>query len=286
MASVRLLNRCAHVPMELDWAEGQFFESSGLYLMCATHGAIYAPDTGKCVGGPCRGGRLRALQVDERDTPEGRAVFWLPDGELRPATPLILLLFDLSTAPHVRQLTPEPKEPSMTGRPRRLSMSRAGSAPRSSASRSRRSPNSARHAAGKSSSALCSWSCCCWRSGARSISPATRSPPPGVTRRWSTLDGEISADTNANAEDINSALESAFDDAGTAGVILRCNSPGGSPVQAGIIYHEIRRLRAKYPSIPLYVVVGDMCASGGYYAAAAADKITWTRRASSARSAC
>lgn len=81
------LNRCAHVPMELDWAEGQFFESSGLYLMCATHGAIYAPDTGKCVGGPCRGGRLRPVQVDERDTPEGRAVFWLPDGELRPATP-------------------------------------------------------------------------------------------------------------------------------------------------------------------------------------------------------
>jgi nitrite reductase/ring-hydroxylating ferredoxin subunit len=79
------LNRCAHVPMELDWAEGQFFESSGLYLMCATHGAIYAPDTGKCVGGPCRGARLRALQVDERDTPEGRAVFWRPDGELQPA---------------------------------------------------------------------------------------------------------------------------------------------------------------------------------------------------------
>ncbi|CAB3797344.1 Rieske (2Fe-2S) protein [Paraburkholderia fynbosensis] len=81
------LNRCAHVPMELDWAEGQFFESSGLYLMCATHGAIYAPDTGKCVGGPCRGGRLRPLQVEERDTPQGRGVFWLPDGELTPATP-------------------------------------------------------------------------------------------------------------------------------------------------------------------------------------------------------
>jgi nitrite reductase/ring-hydroxylating ferredoxin subunit len=80
------LNRCAHVPMELDWAEGQFFESSGLYLMCATHGAIYAPDTGKCVGGPCRGGRLRAVQVEERETPEGRAVFWLPDGEMLPAT--------------------------------------------------------------------------------------------------------------------------------------------------------------------------------------------------------
>ncbi|MGH8781502.1 S49 family peptidase [Paraburkholderia sp.] len=88
-----------------------------------------------------------------------------------------------------------------------------------------------------------------------------------------TLEGEISADTNANAEDIDSALDSAFDDAGTAGVVLQINSPGGSPVQAGIINSEIRRLRAKYPSIPLYVTVGDMCASGGYYVAAAADKI-------------
>ncbi|NLP62453.1 S49 family peptidase [Paraburkholderia sacchari] len=88
-----------------------------------------------------------------------------------------------------------------------------------------------------------------------------------------TLSGEISADTPANADDINSALDSAFDDDGTAGVILHIDSPGGSPVQAGIINDEIRRLRAKYPAIPLYVVVGDMCASGGYYIAAAADKI-------------
>ncbi|HXZ08649.1 MAG TPA: S49 family peptidase [Paraburkholderia sp.] len=88
-----------------------------------------------------------------------------------------------------------------------------------------------------------------------------------------TLDGEISSDTNANADDINTALDNAFDDEGTAGVILRINSPGGSPVQAGIINREIRRLRGKYPSIPLYVVVDDMCASGGYYVAAAADKI-------------
>ncbi|WP_321886705.1 S49 family peptidase [Paraburkholderia bannensis] len=87
------------------------------------------------------------------------------------------------------------------------------------------------------------------------------------------LDGEISSDTPANAEDINSALDSAFDDDGTAGVILHIDSPGGSPVQAGIINDEIHRLRAKYPAIPLYVVVGDMCASGGYYVAAAADKI-------------
>ncbi len=79
------LNRCVHVPMELDWVEGQFFESSGLYLMCATHGAIYAPDTGKCVGGPCRGARLRSVTVEECDTPGGRAVFWLPDDALCPA---------------------------------------------------------------------------------------------------------------------------------------------------------------------------------------------------------
>ncbi|TAM52923.1 MAG: Rieske (2Fe-2S) protein [Paraburkholderia sp.] len=81
------LNRCAHVPMELDWVEGQFFDSSGLYLMCATHGAIYAPESGRCVGGPCRGARLRPVQVQERDTPEGRAVFWLPEDDLHPVAP-------------------------------------------------------------------------------------------------------------------------------------------------------------------------------------------------------
>ncbi|PMS19434.1 S49 family peptidase [Trinickia dabaoshanensis] len=87
------------------------------------------------------------------------------------------------------------------------------------------------------------------------------------------LEGEIAADKNANAKDINRSLRRAFADADTAGVILYINSPGGSPVQAGIINSEIRRLRAKYPAKPLYVVVGDMCASGGYYVAAAADKI-------------
>lgn len=87
------------------------------------------------------------------------------------------------------------------------------------------------------------------------------------------LEGEIASGTNASADDIGSALKHAFADAGTAGVILHIDSPGGSPVQAGIINAEIRRLRVKYPSKPLYVVVGDMCASGGYYVAAAADKI-------------
>src|SRR5437660_387823 len=57
------LNRCAHVPIELDWSEGKFFESGGQYLMCSTHGALYDPETGKCAGGPCRGGRLRQIMV-------------------------------------------------------------------------------------------------------------------------------------------------------------------------------------------------------------------------------
>ncbi|TWG85478.1 nitrite reductase/ring-hydroxylating ferredoxin subunit [Cupriavidus gilardii J11] len=69
------LNQCAHVPMELDWQEGHFFESSGLYLMCATHGAIYSPDSGLCVGGPCRGASLAKLRIVERDG----AVFWIPE---------------------------------------------------------------------------------------------------------------------------------------------------------------------------------------------------------------
>ena len=79
--------------------------------------------------------------------------------------------------------------------------------------------------------------------------------------------GEVSADQ------IISGLQAAFKDKNTAGVILRINSPGGSPVQAGQIYDEIKRLRAKYPAIPLYAVVDDLCASGGYYVAAAADRI-------------
>lgn len=87
------------------------------------------------------------------------------------------------------------------------------------------------------------------------------------------MQGEISADSPASADNLIPSLQDAFKDKGTQGVILRINSPGGSPVQAGQINDEIRRLRAKYPAIPLYVVAGDICASGGYYVAAAADKI-------------
>ena len=87
------------------------------------------------------------------------------------------------------------------------------------------------------------------------------------------MQGVIQAKGDANADDILAALQAAFDDKGTAGVVLRINSPGGSPVQAGIINDEIGRLRARHPDIPFYVVVEDVCASGGYYVAAAADKI-------------
>ena len=88
-----------------------------------------------------------------------------------------------------------------------------------------------------------------------------------------TLDGEISSSSMANAMDINSSLVSAFENEHSAGVVLRINSPGGSPVQAGLINDEIHRLRKLYPKKPFYVVVEDICASGGYYVAVAADQI-------------
>jgi protease-4 len=86
------------------------------------------------------------------------------------------------------------------------------------------------------------------------------------------MQGVIASD-DVSADRIISGLQSAFEDKHTKGVILRINSPGGSPVQAGQIYDEIKRLRTQYPTIPLYVVVDDICASGGYYVASAADKI-------------
>ena len=87
------------------------------------------------------------------------------------------------------------------------------------------------------------------------------------------LNGVIEARGDASADQINTALQAAFKDKYTQGVVLRINSPGGSPVQAGAIYDEIRRLRGLYPSIPLYAVIDDICASGGYYIASAADRI-------------
>jgi protease IV len=88
-----------------------------------------------------------------------------------------------------------------------------------------------------------------------------------------TIQGEISPSSMANALDINSSLVSAFENENSVGVVLQINSPGGSPVQAGMINDEVRRLRTLYPSKPLYVVVEDICASGGYYIAVAGDQI-------------
>ncbi|MEN3110104.1 S49 family peptidase [Uliginosibacterium paludis] len=87
------------------------------------------------------------------------------------------------------------------------------------------------------------------------------------------LDGTIAAGERASAENIIPALRDAFGAASAKGVILEINSPGGSPVQAGMINDEIRRLRKVHPDKPLHVVVEDVCASGGYYIAVAADRI-------------
>lgn len=87
------------------------------------------------------------------------------------------------------------------------------------------------------------------------------------------LQGVIDNEGPANAERITASLKAAFEDSRTVGVVLRINSPGGSPVQSGQIYDEILRLRALHPKIPLHAVVSDICASGGYYVAAAADRI-------------
>jgi len=87
------------------------------------------------------------------------------------------------------------------------------------------------------------------------------------------LSGIIAPGADASADNITVALQAAFKDKNTKGVVIRINSPGGSPVQAQTIYDEMRRLRKQYPNIPLYAVVEDVCASGGYYVAVGADRI-------------
>lgn len=87
------------------------------------------------------------------------------------------------------------------------------------------------------------------------------------------LNGIIAPGTDANADLIIESLRSAYKNKNVAGVVLRIDSPGGSPVQAGRINSEIRRLRAAHPTVPLHAVIDDVCASGGYYVAVAADRI-------------
>ncbi|WP_085314904.1 Rieske (2Fe-2S) protein [Derxia lacustris] len=76
------LNQCRHVPVELDWVPGQFFDSAGLNLLCSVHGAAYAPDSGICISGPCARDRLQPVTVEIRDGIIG----WIPRGSLLPPT--------------------------------------------------------------------------------------------------------------------------------------------------------------------------------------------------------
>lgn len=101
------------------------------------------------------------------------------------------------------------------------------------------------------------------------FSPGRSTPHTAVVD----VQGVITEDGEASADRIIGGLRAAFADADTAGVIMRINSPGGSPVQAAYINEEVNRLRALHPDTPLYAVVTDMCASGGYYVAVAAEKI-------------
>jgi nitrite reductase/ring-hydroxylating ferredoxin subunit len=76
------LNRCLHVPVEMDWNPGEFLDSERRFILCSVHGAAYEPRDGRCVGGPCGRGRLTALAVAE----EAGQVYWYPSRDIRPVS--------------------------------------------------------------------------------------------------------------------------------------------------------------------------------------------------------
>jgi nitrite reductase/ring-hydroxylating ferredoxin subunit len=78
---VAYLNRCVHVPTEMDWQPGEFLDSAREFILCSIHGAAYDPHDGRCVGGPCGRGKLTVLRVEERDG----QVYWYPSRDTRPA---------------------------------------------------------------------------------------------------------------------------------------------------------------------------------------------------------
>lgn len=82
-AVVAYVNRCAHVPVEMDWQPGEFLDAQRQWILCSIHGAAYEPATGRCAWGPCGRGRLKALHVEEK----GGEVYWYPCADIRPATP-------------------------------------------------------------------------------------------------------------------------------------------------------------------------------------------------------
>jgi nitrite reductase/ring-hydroxylating ferredoxin subunit len=77
---VGYLNRCLHLPAEMDWQQGQFLDADRRYIVCAIHGATYEPSDGRCVGGPCGRGHLTGIDVQERDG----QVYWYPSPKVRP----------------------------------------------------------------------------------------------------------------------------------------------------------------------------------------------------------
>jgi nitrite reductase/ring-hydroxylating ferredoxin subunit len=93
---VAYINRCAHVPTEMDWQAGEFLDAERRHIVCATHGATYAPDSGRCVDGPCGRGRLLAVEVNESDG----QVYWYPSRDIAP------LAFDEPGAPALLPSTP------------------------------------------------------------------------------------------------------------------------------------------------------------------------------------
>lgn len=98
-------------------------------------------------------------------------------------------------------------------------------------------------------------------------------PPTGDYTAVVSINGVIADGAEANADAIVTGLRDAFDSSGTRAVLLRINSPGGSPVQSNFVYNEIRRLREEYPDIKVYAAITDVGASGAYYIASAADEI-------------
>ena len=93
---VAYINRCAHVPTEMDWQPGEFLDAERRNIVCSIHGATYAPESGRCVGGPCGRGRLMALEVSESDG----QVYWYPSRDIAP------LAFDEPDAPALQPSTP------------------------------------------------------------------------------------------------------------------------------------------------------------------------------------
>jgi nitrite reductase/ring-hydroxylating ferredoxin subunit len=93
---VAYINRCAHVPTEMDWQPGEFLDAGRRNIVCSIHSATYAPESGRCVGGPCGRGRLIALEVSESDG----QVYWYPSRDIAP------LAFDEPDAPALQPSTP------------------------------------------------------------------------------------------------------------------------------------------------------------------------------------